>query len=128
MRMERGFVPAVVQACADGGVDPDVVVTSEVGVALAGCSSCDPDVVRRAGNGAWDVAVERDRALVCVVGAALARAPSLRAKVLAAFADHEPDLVALGASGTSAAAVLAADRLEPALRGLHGRFFEDVAR
>jgi aspartokinase len=117
-----------VRAASAAGADPDLVVSSEVGVAIAVSGALDPRRVEEARGGEWQVAVEDDRALVCVVGSGLARRSRLRGEVLAALADWEPDLVALGASGTSAAAVLPRARFAAALRALHDRFFEGASR
>jgi aspartate kinase len=124
MRMERGFVPAVLAAAARAGADPDLLVSSEVGLTLAVRGRSDASAIEAAGEGEWRAEVEAERALVCVVGSALASSPPLRARVLDAFAALEPDVVALGASGTSASAVLPEARLGTALAALHARFFE----
>jgi len=124
MRMEHGFVPSVLLACARDAVEPDLVVSSGVGVTIATRHPCDPRALASAGGGEWQVDVQDGRALVCVVGSGLSTAARLRGQVVGCFAEWEPDVVAVGASGTSAAAVLPVDRLEGALRALHERFFE----
>jgi aspartokinase len=70
--------------------------------------------------------VTPDRAIICVVGCGLAAGSDCRATVLAALAAWRPELVALGASETSAAAVVPQSMLEEAVHALHRRFFEEV--
>lgn len=62
-------------------------------------------------------------AVVCVVGDGLGRDAALRARVGASLAELAPDLLVVGASRTSATAVLPADRLAEAVRALHEKFF-----
>jgi len=73
-----------------------------------------------------DVRLEtmEDRAIVCIVGTGLATDGALRSRVLAALAEIAPEMVALGGSATSVAAVVPERVLADAVRGLHRRFFE----
>ena len=74
--------------------------------------------------GSMKVEIEPERAIVCVVGAGLARDSGFRTRVLSELAAVEPETVALGASKTSLAAALPQSRLEDAVRALHRRFVE----
>ena len=50
----------------------------------------------------------------------------LRGEMLGALAEWDPEIVALGASRISVTAVLHPEQLDTAVRGLHGRFFEEA--
>lgn len=70
-----------------------------------------------------DVALERDRAVIAVVGFELAREPRTIGRALAALAGMPLHVVALGATGISLTVVVDAERLPHALRSLHGACF-----
>jgi aspartate kinase len=123
-RADPSFLPHVLEACERVGAVPDLVVSSELAIALVA-----PGMERlqrlaselRPGE---QLELLDDRAILCVVGSNLSTAGKLRGEVLAALAAWEPEVVALGGSRTSVAAVLEGSRLAPALSDLHRRFFE----
>jgi aspartate kinase len=125
MRLDPGFLPAVLAEFDRAGLVPDLTVSSEVAVSVVVPAGARLEDVRRALHGVADVEDAEGRALVSVVGSGLARDGRVRRRVLAALAEIEPEIVSLGGSGTSATAVVPEDRLGEAVRGLHRRFFED---
>jgi aspartate kinase len=127
MRMDAGFLPRVLAAFDVAGIVPDLVVSSEVAVTL--CVAARSAIDRVASALGDDVRLEtmEDRAIVCIVGNGLATDAALRSRVLSALAEVAPELVALGGSATSVAAVVPERGLKDAVRGLHRRFFEPEA-
>ena len=125
MRVDPGFLPRTLAALEREGCLWDLVVSSEVGVTLALQGGGDPQGLARALAADARVEIASARAIVCVVGAALAHDPAVRVRVLSSLAEWEPELVAMGGSGSSAAAVISDSRLEECVRGLHRRFFEE---
>ncbi len=127
LRVDPGFLPRVLAAVDDEALVPDLVVSSEVAVTLvlpARVTGTDL-VARLAGFAAIEV---RDRrGIVCVVGHGLATDGATRGRVLAALAAWDPEMVALGGSATSVAALVAEDRLDACVRALHRQFFEGEA-
>lgn len=123
MRADPEFASGVLSALRSRQLAPDLVVASEIGVHLAiddgATSSALQDDLSRRG----EVEVRQDRAIVCMVGSKLAEGRS-RGEVLEAIGRWEPELVALGSSGASLAALIKADRLSETVTGLHRRFFE----
>ena len=126
MRVDPGFLPRVLQAFESAGLVPDLVVSSEVGVTVVvpegaalqtALASLPPDA---------RVEVAGGRGVLCVVGAGLAGETGVREKVLAALSKTGPEMVALGGTGTSVAAVFPAEKLGDAVRRLHRTFFEEV--
>ena len=65
-----------------------------------------------------DVTVERDRALVSVVGRGLSD-PAERRRVLRAIAELGPERIVSGVTPSSASAIVAADDLADVLGALH---------
>ncbi len=124
MKADPGFLPRVIAAIVREGASPDLVVSSEVAVTLVVSEERRLDGLARFLGG--EVSIERtgERAIVCVVGSGLAREGAVRQTVLSALARLEPDIVSLGGSGTSVAAVVPEARLRDAVRGLHRDFFE----
>ena len=125
MRIDAGFLPAALAALEGEGVVPDLVVSSEVGVAAAVTGK--PDGARlaaRAGDGV-EVELVPAQGIVCIVGSGLSRDAGTRGRVLAALAGHDPELVSLGGSGTSVSALVPEGRLAETVRALHRAFFEE---
>lgn len=126
MKFDPGFLPRVLEGLEACGGTADLVAASEVGVVLVVSESVELAPLRdRIGEEA-DVEALPDRAVVCVVGSGMAAAPAVRAHVLATIALHEPDVVVLGSSATSAAAIWPASRVADVVRGLHRAFFEEA--
>jgi len=126
MRGDAGFLPQVVRVFELAGIGFDLMVASEVAVCLAISQHVDLAPVRSALGENIKIDVERERAIICVVGSRLSRDSSFRTLVLSALAEFEPEMVGLGASSNSLAAVVPHARLEPAVRGLHRRFVEEA--
>lgn len=124
MRIDPGFLPRALAALEGAGLVPDLVVSSEVGVAAAvsGSAAAAP-IAERVGEDA-DVSVATERGIVCVVGSGLAGAGGARGRVVAALAEEGAEIVASGGSRTSVSAVFAESRLADVVRSLHRRFFE----
>src|SRR4029077_7741622 len=74
-----------------------------------------------------EIEVSEGRGIVCVVGQGLAGEGAARGRVLAALAALDPELVALGGSATSVAALVPESRLDRCVRELHREFFEGEA-
>ena len=126
MRVDPGFLPRVLAAVDDAAVVPDLVVSSEVAVTLVvPASASEGELTARLEPFARVERRDR-RGIVCVVGRGLAREGGTRGRVLASLAAHDPELVALGGSATSVAAVIPDDRLDRCVSELHREFFESV--
>jgi hypothetical protein len=106
------------------GLRPELVFAAGVSVALVGPRSGDGVELARALGDAAVVEDLPERALVCVVGAALRRRDALLERVLAAVSHWEPELVAVGPTGLSVTAVFGPGTLDAALPDIHRQFFE----
>jgi aspartate kinase len=127
MRLDPGFLPRVLAAVDDEALVPDLVVSSEVAVTLVL-----PEAAASGGLPARlaafaEIELRTGRGIVCVVGGGLAQDGPTRGRVLAALSSHDPELVALGGSATSIAALVPDPRLDACVRGLHREFFEGNA-
>jgi aspartate kinase len=126
LRRDAAFMPSVVVAFRNAGIGFDLLVSTEVALCLAVEKDVDLAPVREALGDSAGFEIERDRAVICVVGSRLGRDSRFRALVLSALAEFEPEMVGLGASGSSLAAVVTESGLEAAVCGLHRRFVEEV--
>jgi aspartate kinase len=124
LRLDPGFLTRVLAALDDEDLVPDLVVSSEVAVTLVV-----PARVRETGLAARlaafaELEVRDGRGIVCVVGHGLAGEGAARGRVLAALSAWDPELLALGGSATSVAALVPEARLEACVREIHREFFE----
>jgi len=78
----------------------DVVTTSEVSVSLR-CNAASPARYCRRASALGTVAVESDRAIVCVVGEGLRTTPGIAARVFATISDINVSLISQGASAST---------------------------
>jgi aspartate kinase len=127
MRIDAGFLPGALAALEAEGVVPDLVVSSEVGVAAAVAGSVDAARLATSAGEGIEVEVHPSQGIVCIVGSGLATDARIRGRVLAALAEHDPALVSMGGSGTSVSALVAQGRLADTVRALHHTFFEGGA-
>jgi len=125
LRIDAAFLAGVAAAIAEDGLPADLAAACETGVGVAlPTASVTPSLVERlASRGA--VTVAEGQAVVCVVGHGLAGAPETRAKALAAIARHAPEMVVLGGSTGSVAAVFPEPSVGEVLTKLHRTLFED---
>jgi aspartokinase len=125
MRIDSGLLPRVLAAFDAQGIVPDLVVSSEVAVTLVVPAGRELGGIVAALGTELDVESMEGRGIVCVVGSGLARDPAVRGRVLAALSGLGPEMVALGGSATSVAAVVPDSRLREVVQELHRRFFEE---
>ena len=127
MRVDPAFLGRVLAVLEGAGVAPDVTVSSEVGVCVAVPPG--PAVARAIEEleAVGRVETAPARGIVCVVGASLSTDGPTRGQVLRALARHDPEMLALGGSRTSIAAVVGEAALDACVRDLHREFFEGPA-
>lgn len=128
MRIDAGFLPRALAALEAEGVVPDLVVSSEVGVAAAVAGRVEAGRLAASAGDGIDVEIHPSQGIVCIVGSGLANDERIRGRVLAALAEHDPALVSLGGSGTSVSALVSEGRLAQTVSALHRKFFEGGPR
>lgn len=121
-----GFLYGLFEVFARHRTVVDVVTTSEVSVSLT-LEQPDPGPALLADlERLGAVVVERDRAIVCVVGDGLANAPGIAARVFEAVRDINIDLISQGASRINLTFVVEAARAAEAVRRVHSAVFAGV--
>ncbi len=127
LRVDSGFLPRVLAAVDDEALVPDLVVSSEVAVTLVLPARVRDTALARRLTAFAEIDVRGDRGIVCIVGHGLASRGPTRGRVLAALAASDPEMVALGGSANSVAALVPDARLDACVRALHREFFEGEA-
>ncbi|MGH7650919.1 MAG: lysine-sensitive aspartokinase 3 [Gemmatimonadaceae bacterium] len=123
MLFARGFLRRVFEIFEKNGVSVDVVATSEVSVSVTvdDSSGLESLVVDLSSLG--DVAVERDRAIVAVVGAAISEDSAAMGRAIGALNGIKVHMMSLSATGINLTIIVDGDQLNPAMERLHEVFF-----
>jgi aspartate kinase len=123
MLFARGFLRQVFEIFEQNGVSVDVVATSEVSVSVTidDASGLESLVVQLSQLG--DVSVERDRAIVSVVGAAISEDGAVMGRAIGALDGIKIHMMSLSASGINLTIIVDGDQLNPAMERLHSVFF-----
>jgi aspartate kinase len=119
----HGVLRSIFEVFERHGSPVDVVATSEVSVSLTTDEGAHLDEILVELRAFGDVAVERSRAIVAVVGAGLGDSAASMARALASLGATTVHMLSLSATGINLTLVVDGDALEPALRALHGEFF-----
>ncbi len=123
MLFAKGFLRKVFDIFERNGVSVDVVATSEVSVSVTvdDPSGLDSLVVDLATLG--DVSVERDRAIVAVVGAAISEDGAAMGRAIGSLDGIKVHMMSLSATGINLTIIVDGDQLNPAMERLHNAFF-----
>ena len=123
MLFARGFLRRVFDIFERNGISVDVVATSEVSVSVTvdDPSGLESLLVELATLG--DVSVERDRAIVAVVGAAISDDSEAMGRAVGALAGIKIHMMSLSATGINLTIIVDGDQLNTSLERLHQQFF-----
>lgn len=124
---QAGFLARLFEVFGKHGVSVDLVSTSEICVSVSLDMSNPIDALARDLAVLGSVEVERDRAVVAVVGDMLKETPAVLRRVFSALGDIDVDMVSMGANDINLSFVIKAEGAEAALRRLHAEFFEGDA-
>jgi aspartate kinase len=123
MLFARGFLRRVFEIFEKNGISVDVVATSEVSVSVTvdEPSGLESLVVELSQLG--DVSVERDRAIVAVVGAAISEDTASMGRAIGALDGIKVHMMSLSATGINLTMIVDGDQLNPVMERLHDAFF-----
>jgi aspartate kinase len=125
MLLAQGFLRAVFEIFERHRTSVDVVATSEISVSatLDDAARLDELVVdlRRLG----DVAVERDRGIVAIVGSGIGDRGDCMGRALVALGEIRIHMLSLSATGINLTAVVDAAAVPEAMRRLHEAMFTE---
>ena len=118
-----GFLRALFEVFERHRTVVDVVTTSEVSVSLSlDDDSALPAIVSELEK-LGTVRVEKDRAIICVVGEGLRGTPGIAARVFSTISDINVTLISQGASSINFTFAIEETRVEEAVKRLHDVFF-----
>jgi aspartate kinase len=123
MLFARGFLRRVFEIFEKNGVSVDVVATSEVSVSVTVDDSAGLESLVMELSALGDVAVERDRAIVAVVGAAISEDSASMGRAIAALDGIKVHMMSLSATGINLTVIVDGEQLNPAMERLHDAFF-----
>ena len=123
MLFARGFLRRVFEIFEKNGISVDVVATSEVSVSVTvdEPSGLESLVVELSQLG--DVSVERDRAIVAVVGAAISEDTASMGRAIGALDGIKVHMMSLSATGINLTMIVDGDQLNQVMERLHDSFF-----
>lgn len=123
MLLQHGFMRTVFEVFDRHRTSVDVISTSEISVSLTidDTTHLDSLVVDLSPLG--DVAVERNRGIVAIVGAGLSHSVGAMARALGALDGLKVHMLSLSASGINLTVILDGDQVNTAIARLHNEFF-----
>jgi aspartate kinase len=123
MLLAHGVLRRIFEIFERNRVSVDVVATSEVSVSVTvdDPSHLESLVVDLAPFG--DVVIERNRAILALVGSGLGGGSRTMARALAALGDVRVHMISLSATEINLTLIVDGDQLAPAMRRVHDAFF-----
>ena len=125
MLLTEGFLRELFDVFERHHTSVDVVSTSEVSVSVTidDASQLEELLVHLRDLG--DVAVERNRGIVALVGGALSESGEAMSRALGCLGDARLHMLSLSATGINLTMVLDGDDVNPLMQRLHNAFFEN---
>ncbi|HEX5408933.1 MAG TPA: aspartate kinase [Gemmatimonadaceae bacterium] len=124
MLLAHGFLHRFFEVFERRRVSVDVVSTSEVSVSVTVDEPRHLDALVIDLRALGDVTIERHRAVIAIVGAGLGGRSEIMARALGAVHGIRLHMLSVSATGINLTMIVDADALAPAMRALHGEFFE----
>jgi aspartate kinase len=124
MLLTEGFLRALFDIFERHRTSVDVVATSEVSVSLTVDDATHLDALIVELRALGDVAIERNRGIVAVVGSGLSDGGASMACALRALGDVPVQMLSLSATGINLTIVVDDDQVRPAMQRLHAAFIE----
>lgn len=123
MLLAQGFLRSVFEICERHRTSVDVVATSEVSVSVTLDDAARLDELLVDLRMLGDVSVERERAVVAIVGAGIGDHASCMGRALQALGDAHVHMLSLSASGINLTVVVDGHAMHDVVRALHSEFF-----
>ena len=123
MLMAHGFLRRIFEVFDRHETSVDMLATSEVSVSLTVDNTRSLDAIRSEIESFAEVAIEKDHAIVCLVGENIRGCPQVSERVFRALGGIKTRMVSQGASQLNISLVVAARDLVPAVESLHDEFF-----
>ena len=123
MLMAHGFLRRIFEVFDRYETSVDMLATSEVSVSLTIDNTRSLAAIQAELEAFADVSIEKDLAIVCMVGENIRRCDNVSARAFTALDGIRPRMVSQGASQLNLSMVVAASDLQRAVESLHREFF-----
>jgi len=124
MLLTEGFLRELFGIFERHKTSVDVVATSEVSVSVTIDDASRLEELVSDLQQLGDVAIERNRGIVALVGAAMSESGAAMSRALAAIGDTRLYMLSLSATGINLTMVVDGDEVNPLMQRLHAEFFE----
>jgi len=124
MLLTEGFLRELFGIFERHKTSVDVVATSEVSVSVTVDDGSQLEELLGDLRKLGDVAIDRNRGIVALVGAALSESANAMSRALAAIGDTRLHMLSLSATGINLTMVVDGDEVNPLMQRLHAEFFE----
>jgi aspartate kinase len=125
MLMAHGFLRRIFEVFDRYPTSVDIVTTSEVSVSLTIDNPRYLEEICEELRGIAEVSVEKDLAIVCVVGDNIHGTPGIAARIFQSLGDINVRMISQGASQLNMSFVVSGSDMKPAMQALHEEFFRD---
>ncbi|MFY9556991.1 MAG: lysine-sensitive aspartokinase 3 [Blastocatellia bacterium] len=126
MLMAYGFLRAIFEVFDRHQTSVDVVTTSEVSVSMTLDDTDRLESIKRDLSGIGEATVEREKAIVCIVGDNLKFTPGVAARLFKAIEGTNVNMISQGASEINLTFVIDESETERVVRLLHDDFFAEA--
>ena len=126
MLMAYGFLRTIFDVFDHHQTSVDVVTTSEVSVSMTLDNTDRLEAIKQDLSGIGEVTVEREKAIVCVVGDNLKFTPGVAARLFQAIDNTNVNMISQGASEINLTFVIDESDVDRVVRRLHDVFFAEV--
>ncbi len=126
MLMAHGFLARLFAIFDRHETPVDMVATSEVSVSMTLDDTRNLDEVLADLQQFGEVAVEREQALICLVGENLKFTPGVGARIFSSIEDVNVSMISHGASAINVSFIVANSDVERAVKSLHREFFSEL--
>lgn len=126
MLLSHGFLRSIFEVFDRHKTSVDVVTTSEVSVSVTLDNAERLDVIAEDLARIGEVSIDRNKAIVCVVGDSLKTTPGVAAKLFRAIESINVNMISQGASEINLTFVINDSEVERAARQLHSELFTDA--
>ncbi|HYJ90151.1 MAG TPA: lysine-sensitive aspartokinase 3 [Pyrinomonadaceae bacterium] len=123
-----GFMSAIFQIFERHRTVVDVVTTSEVSVSLTLDNTDSLDAIVADLERIGTVEIDRDQAVICLVGSGLRQTAGIAAQIFSAISDFNVSMISHGASGVNLTFVVNQGAVKEVIGKLHRTFFAEEKR
>jgi Aspartokinases len=126
MLMAHGFLSRLFDVFNKHETSVDMVATSEVSVSMTLDDTRLLDAVVADLESLGEVSVERDAALICLVGENLKFTPGVASRIFSSIERINVSMISHGASAINVSFIVDGASVENAVRSLHAEFFSEL--